>query len=181
MQRPSNPPKIIKIGQPCLWTILHGFLRDKLLIGHRTQLKTKKDNFLVFQNFAVFLSKFIKTYILLNFILYYKNFLWRNHAFYHYTLWKMEKFFKLLFQPPPPPRYRYSRLAWLYIHKRCWHDKWGPVSRGTMSYTTFGTWGRGWRLQGIKMLYFWVIYAQYKYSFNNTVSPCVFSSIFSLK
>ena len=48
------------------------------LIGHRTQLKTKKVNFLVFQkfylNFAVFLSKLIKTYILLNFIQYYKNF-----------------------------------------------------------------------------------------------------------
>ena len=34
VQRPSNTPKIIKIGQPCLWTnlqILHGFLVDTLL------------------------------------------------------------------------------------------------------------------------------------------------------
>ena len=34
MQRPSNPPKIIKIGRPCLWTkiwSLHDFLWDKLL------------------------------------------------------------------------------------------------------------------------------------------------------
>ena len=31
MQRPSNTPKIIKIGQPCLWTCLHGFLVDTLL------------------------------------------------------------------------------------------------------------------------------------------------------
>ena len=29
-----------------------------------------------------------------------------------------------------PNRYRYSRLAWLFIHKRSWHNKWGPVSRG---------------------------------------------------
>ena len=58
-------------------------------IGQRTQLKTQKVNFLVFQkfyfNFAVVLSKFIKTYILLNFIQYYKKFLRRNHMFYHYT------------------------------------------------------------------------------------------------
>ena len=31
VQRPSNTPKIIKIGQPCLWTYLHGFLVDTLL------------------------------------------------------------------------------------------------------------------------------------------------------
>ena len=31
VQRPSNTPKIIKIGQPCLWTCLHGFLVDTLL------------------------------------------------------------------------------------------------------------------------------------------------------
>ena len=34
VQRPSNTSKIIKIGQPCLWTnlqILHGFLVDTLL------------------------------------------------------------------------------------------------------------------------------------------------------
>ena len=31
VQRPSNTPKIIKIGQPCLWTCLHGFLVDMLL------------------------------------------------------------------------------------------------------------------------------------------------------
>ena len=30
---------------------------------------------------------------------------------------------------PPPPRYSYSRLAWLSIHKRSLHNKWGPVSR----------------------------------------------------
>ena len=24
----------------------------------------------------------------------------------------------------------YSRLAWLFIHNRSWHNKWGPVSRG---------------------------------------------------
>ena len=24
----------------------------------------------------------------------------------------------------------YSRLAWLYIHKKSWHNKWGPVSLG---------------------------------------------------
>ena len=44
------------------------------LIGHRAKLKTKKVNFLFLQkfylNFAVFLSKFIKTFILLNFIQY---------------------------------------------------------------------------------------------------------------
>ena len=48
-------------------------------VGHRTQLKTKKVNFLVFQkfylHFAVFLLKFIKTYILMNFIQYYKGYL----------------------------------------------------------------------------------------------------------
>ena len=35
VQRPSNTPKIIKIGQPCLWTCLHGFLVDMLLIPKR--------------------------------------------------------------------------------------------------------------------------------------------------
>ena len=35
--------------------------------------------------------------------------------------------------------------------------------------------GKGrWRWQYIKMLHFWLIYAQYKYSLNNTVIPCVF-------
>ena len=29
-----------------------------------------------------------------------------------------------------PLTYMYSRLAWLYIHKRSLHDKLGPVSRG---------------------------------------------------
>ena len=44
-----------------------------------------------------------------------------------------------------PLRYSYSRLAWLYIHIRSWHNKWGPVSQGggAMSYTTLSTWGRG--------------------------------------
>ena len=58
-------------------------------IGHRTQLNTKKVNFLVFQkfylNFALFLSKFIKTYILLNFIHDYKKFFRRNRTFKHYA------------------------------------------------------------------------------------------------
>ena len=52
-------------------------------------VEDKKVDFLIFQklyfNFAVFLSKFMKTYILLNFIQYYKKFLRRNHTFYHYT------------------------------------------------------------------------------------------------
>ena len=51
-------------------------------------------------NFAVFLSKFIKMYILLNFIQYYKKVLGRNHTFYHYTLWKMEQFFKSISPSP---------------------------------------------------------------------------------
>ena len=41
VQRPSNTPKIIKIGQPCLWTnlqILHGFLVDTLVNGNTTRL-----------------------------------------------------------------------------------------------------------------------------------------------
>ena len=51
---------------------------------------------------------------------------------------------------------------------------WSCISGGgAMSYTTFGTWE--WRWQDIKMLYFWLIYAQYKYSLNNSVIPCVFS------
>ena len=53
------------------------------LCGFLTALKTKKVNFLVFQkvylNFAVFMSMFIKTYILLNLILYYKTVLRRNY------------------------------------------------------------------------------------------------------
>ena len=52
-------------------------------------VEDQKVNFLVFQkfylNFAVFLSKLIKTYILLNFIHYYKNSFRRNHTCYHYT------------------------------------------------------------------------------------------------
>ena len=47
-------------------------------------IEDQKRQFLSFQkfylNFAVFLSKFIETYILL----YYKNFLRKNHTFYHY-------------------------------------------------------------------------------------------------
>ena len=35
-----------------------------------------------------------------------------------------------------------------------------------------GKGGEGYK--DIKMLYFWVIYAQYYYSLNNTVIPCVF-------
>ena len=45
--------------------------------------------------------------------------------------------------PPTPSRYSYSQLARLYIHKRSWHDTWGPVSGGGMSYTTFGNLERG--------------------------------------
>ena len=76
------------------------------------------------------------------------------------------------------PKYRYSRLAWLYIHKRSWHNKWGPVSLGGGHCHTrllvLEEGGGGWRWQDIKMLYFWLIYAQYWYSLNNTVIPCVF-------
>ena len=31
---------------------------------------------------------------------------------------------------PSPSRYSNSQLAWLYIHKRSWHNKWGPIFRG---------------------------------------------------
>ena len=44
----------------------------------------------------------------------------------------------------PPPRYRYSGLACLYIHKRSWHSKWGPVSLGEQCHTwIFVLGGRG--------------------------------------
>ena len=81
-----------------------------------------------------------------------------------------------VFKSPPPPRYRYPRLERLYIHKRSWHNKWGSVSRGGgQCHTRFLVLvERGWRWQDIKMLYFWLIYAQYKYSLNNTVILCVF-------
>ena len=79
---------------PILRDAIHILLKERTcwqrsfheLIGHRTQLKTKKVNFLVFQkfyfDFEVFLSKFIKSCILLKFIKYYKKFLRRNHTFY---------------------------------------------------------------------------------------------------
>ena len=43
VQRSSNTPKIIKIGQPCLWTnlqILHGFLVDTLLSSIPPKIQT---------------------------------------------------------------------------------------------------------------------------------------------
>ena len=88
-------------------------------------MKTKNINFLVFQNFylnfAVFLSMFIKTYILLNFIHYYEKFWDFEEKSYVLPLYLMEngKVFKII----APPQYSYSRLAWLYIYKRSWHNK----------------------------------------------------------
>ena len=92
---------------------------------------------------------FVKTYILMKFIQYYKKKMRRNHTFYHYTFVPNGKwnFLKSL----SPPRYRYSRLAWLYIHKRSWHDKWGPVSRGSYIIHGFLYLGKGdWRWQDIQ-------------------------------
>ena len=43
-------------------------------------------------------------------------------------------FFRLV---PPTPRYSYSWLAWLYIDKRSWQNKWGPVSGGGMKLNIF--------------------------------------------
>ena len=46
-----------------------------------------------------------------------------------------------------------------------------------MLYKTFGTWGRGrgeWRWHEIILFNFLLIYAQYLWSLNNTVIPCVF-------
>ena len=57
----------------------------------------------------------------------------------------MEKFFVII--APPPLTYSYSRLAWPYIHKRSWHNKWvlylGGGGGGATTFTTFGTLGRG--------------------------------------
>ena len=77
----------------------------------------------------------------------------------------MKKFLKLLF----PLRYSYSRLAWVYIHKRRWHNRLGPVSQGERCQGFFGTLnlGKGDKCKTIPKCSALILLI-------NAVIPCVF-------
>ena len=52
-------------------------------------------------------------------------------------------------------RYSNTRLKWLYVHKRSWHNLFDPVSQGggAMSYTASGTKERGDKAEILILIY----------------------------
>ena len=107
----------------------------------------------------MFLSKFIKTYILLNFIQYYKKVLRKNHNFYHYTLRKINFFLIIvpLLDTGIPDKNDFKFIKEVDTTNGDLYLGGGGNVKHDFWYLGKG----GWRWQDIKMLYFWLTYAQY--------------------